>query len=486
MSSSDSFDWAAVARRLLLEHGFIPDFPPPIPAELAQLSSELPDPPTAPLDLRALLWSSIDNADSRDLDQVEWAEAMPNGEIRVRVGIADVDVRVAQRSAIDARAEQNTTSVYTGVLVFPMLPEQLSTDLTSCNPDEDRFAIVSEYVVREDGELGEFRAYPALLRNRARLSYEQVAAFFDGEAEAAAEIARVDGLAEQLHLQNEASLRLRKMRKTRGAIEFESSEARTVTKNGQVVGVEVVRKLRSRELVEDFMIAANRVMAGELDRRGRNSIGRVVEKPKRWDRIVTLAAGVGETLPPEPDPVALSEFMSRRRAADPEHFSELSLAVVKSMGPGVYRLRRPEDPWPGHFGLAVQDYTHSTAPNRRFSDLVTQRLLKAALDGRPSPYDEAQLAEIAQRCTDKENDARHVERQMRKVAMAVLLQDRIGETFDAIVTGNAAKGVFVRLLDPPAEGRVVDGERGMDVGDPVKVRLLSTAPEKGFIDFARA
>lgn len=483
---SNAFDWDSVARKLLLEKGFQPDYSAPIRSELAAITDALPDPSGPVKDLRSLLWSSIDNADSRDLDQVEWAQPLPNGETLVRVGIADVDVRVPQHSAIDARASNNTTTVYTGVLTFPMLPEVLSTDLTSCNQDQDRFAIVAEYVVRADGDLGPFSAYPALLRNRARLTYEQVAAFLEGEPSAAEEVARIEGLREQLRLQNEASLRLRARRKERGALEIETTEAHTVVRDGQVVGVEVVPKLRSRELVEDFMIAANRTIAGELDRCGRNSIGRVVEKPKRWDRIVQLALECGDSLPAEPDPVALSDFMSRRRAADPEGFPQLSLAVVKSMGPGVYKLRRPGDPWPGHFGLAVQDYTHSTAPNRRFSDLVTQRLLKAAFHGRPSPYDEATLAQIAQRCTDKENDARHVERQMRKVAMAVLLRDKVGEVFEAIVTGAADKGTFVRLISPPAEGRVVQGERGLDVGDHVKVRLLATAPERGFIDFARA
>lgn len=481
-----SFDWLQVARRVLVDHGFEPDFAPQAQAEVSAQSPALPEPEVPAEDLRALPWSSIDNIDSRDLDQLEWAEQRPNGEIRVLVAIADVDVRVPQASAIDQRAAHNTCSIYTGLKVFPMLPEPLSTDLTSCNQDADRFALVSDYIVRTDGELGEYRAYPALVRNRARLTYEEVAAFFDGDAAATQRISAFPEIVAQLELQDTASRRLKAMRHHRGALELESAEPRTVARDGQIVGVQVQRKLRSRELIEDFMIAANRVMAGELDRRGRQSIGRVVEKPKRWDRIVLLARDLGETLPPEPDAVALSEFMSRRRQAAPERFAELSLAVVKSMGPGVYKLRRPGDPWPGHFGLAVQDYTHSTAPNRRFSDLVTQRLLKAALTGRPPPYDEAQLAAIAERCTLKENDARAVERQMRKVAMALLLKDRIGEAFPAMVTGVTSKGTFVRLVSPPAEGRVVRGEEGMDVGEQVTVKLVATAPEKGFIDFVRA
>lgn len=480
------FDWTRVAHQLLEERGFLPEIGPAAQAEVQALHPELPPPSLPTEDLRGLLWSSIDNSDSRDLDQLEWAEPLPRGEIRVRVAVADVDSRVKKGSAIDDRAAHNTTSVYTGLEVFPMLPERLSTELTSCNPDEDRYTIVSEFVVRTDGDLEDFRAYPAVVRSRAKLSYEEAAAFLEGDAAAAARVAEIPGLAEQLHLQDTASRRLKAMRHHRGALEIESSEARAVTRNGEVVGVEVTRKLRTRELIEDFMIAANRVMAGELDRHDRPSIGRVVDKPRRWDRIVKLARDVGDTLPDEPDSQALAAFMHRRREASPETFSELSLTVVKSMGPGVYMLRRPGDPWPGHFGLAVQDYTHSTAPNRRFSDLVTQRLLKAAVARSGTPYSEEELAQIAARCTEKENHARAVERQMRKVAMALLLKERIGETFAAIVTGVASKGTFVRLLSPPAEGRVVVGEQGMDIGDEVQVKLVATSPEKGFIDFVRA
>lgn len=478
-------NWTQIARRALEARGFEPDFEHPIPEELARLDSTLPPPKLETKDLRGLLWSSIDNADSRDLDQLEWAEQLPEGEIRVLVAVADVDARVSKGSAIDQRAAHNTCSVYTGPEVFPMLPEKLSTDLTSLNQDAERYAIVADYVVRTDGELDAFIAYPAIVLNRARLSYEEVAAFLEGDGAVDARLAQVEGLAEQLRLQDTASRRLKAMRHHRGALEIESSEARTVTRNGEIVGVEVLKKSRSRELVEDFMIAANRTMAGELDRLERQSIGRVVEKPKRWDRIVTLARSLGDSLPAEPDALALSQFMSRRKAADPARFPEVSLTVLKSMGPGVYKLRRPGDPWPGHFGLAVQDYSHSTAPNRRFSDLVTQRLLKAALADLPSPYDETELTAIAQRCTEKENDARAVERQMRKVAMAQLLKDRLGEVFAAIVTGVASKGTFVRLVSPPAEGRVVEGEEGMDVGEEVNVKLVATSPEKGFIDFVR-
>jgi VacB/RNase II family 3'-5' exoribonuclease len=471
-------DLRVLARRELIARGFDPELPPPGDAKALQ--------PDGARDLRSLLWSSIDNRESRDLDQVEVAEALPGGSVKVLVGIADVDALVPKGSPLDLHAALNTVTVYTGVTTFPMLPEVLSTDRSSLNQDQDRLSIVIEFVVAGDGSIVSSDVYRAVLRNKARLSYEDLADFLDGKAPAPAQVAAVAGLPENLKLQDAVARKLLTLRQQHGALQLETIEARTVAVDGKVTGVELSAKSRSKELIEDFMIAANGVMAQFLEQKGRSSIRRVVKEPERWDRLVELARGLGETLPAAPDGPALAAFLIKRRAAAPERFADLSLSVVKLLGPGEYDLKKAGVPSPGHFGLAVQDYTHSTAPNRRYADLITQRLVKAALTGAPSPYTDDELQAIAQRCTLKEGDARKVERFVRKAAAAILLQPRIGQTFDAIVTGATPKGVFVRLLSPPAEGRVMHGEKGLDVGAAVKVKLLAADPEKGFIDFERA
>ena len=484
----DDFDLDDAARRAMGENGFAPSFEPSALREVDAMPDAIP-PARAQgaKDLRALDWSSIDNDESRDLDQIEVAEALDGGRVRLMVGVADVDSRVAAGSAIDAHAMQNTTSVYTGAKVFSMLPERLSTDLTSLDQDQDRLAIVIDMMVDADGAVTSGDVYRALVRNRAQLAYNSVSAWLEGKGAAPPRIAANPAIAKQVKLQHEVAQRLKALRHERGALDLETIEARPVTKDGRVVDLEVTRKGPAREMVEDFMIAANGAMARFLEMRGVSSIRRVVKSPERWQRIVALAAGLGETLPAEADSRALADFLARMRARDPDHFADLSLSVVKLMGPGEYELDRAgSTEIAGHFGLAVQDYTHSTAPNRRYADLVTQRLLKASLAKEPAPYSDSELIAIAERCTQKENDARKVERRVRKTAAALLLAERIGESFDAIVTGANQSGTFVRLLAPPAEGRVTRGEQGMDVGDKVRVRLLSTEPEKGFIDFARA
>jgi exoribonuclease-2 len=470
-----------VARRVLQENGFIPDFPAGLPESLP--ASEPAEPAR---DLRGLAWSSIDNRESLDLDQIEVAERLPGGEIRVLVGIADVDALAPKGSAVDRFAAQNTTSLYTGVRVFPMLPEVLSTNRTSLLEDgHERLAVVTEFVVQQDGSLDDSRntVYIARVCNRAKLAYDPVGAWLEGAGptpHGGAEIC------DQLRLQDEAACRLRALRHQHGALELETIEARPVAKDSEIVDLELARKNRARDLIEDLMIAANGATARYLETRGRSSLRRVVEKPKRWDRIVELARSHGATLPPQPDAKALAAFLTAQRAADPERFADLSLSVVKLLGPGEYVLQRATDPDIGHFGLAVTDYAHSTAPNRRYPDLVTQRLLKATTAGVPSPYSDAELAEIAAHCTEREDAARKVERMMRKVAAAQFLSSHIGQTFDAIVTGVTDKGVFARLVQPPAEGRIVRGEQGLDVGDHLRVTLIATVPERGFIDFARA
>jgi len=472
------FDLYEIARRVLLDNGFEPDMPEGIEHSIPSY-----DPVDDQVDLRGLPWSSIDNEDSRDLDQVEVAEQLEGGAIRLKIGIADVDAMVPAGSPVDGYAYTNTATLYTGVHIFPMLPEVLSTDRTSLLDDRDRLAVITEFVVLADGSMDDkqTKIYPARVRNHAKLVYERVGAWLED----AGEPPRSAAIAAQVQLHDEAAQRLRKRRIELGALELETIEARPVTKDGEIIDLVVLHKNRARQLVEDLMIAANGATARYLEQRGFSSIRRIVRAPKRWDRIIELAATYGFALPGAPDSRKLTDFLAVRKAADPDRFQDLSLSVVKLIGPGEYALQRATEPDTGHFGLAVEDYAHSTAPNRRYPDLITQRLLKACAAGRPQPYSDDELIAIAQHCTDRENSARKVERTMRKVAAAIMLSNRIGDEFDAIVTGASAKGVFARLRRPPAEGRVVARERGLDVGDKIRVKLVDTEPTRGFIDFAR-
>jgi len=479
-------DVAAAAMR---KHGFEPDFPADVIREVRGLDdpSDNAMPPDAH-DLRALLWSSVDNRESRDLDQIEVAERLPDNSIRVRIGVADVDTLVKLGSAADAHAAMSTTSVYTGVAVFPMLPERLSTDLTSLNEGEDRLAIVVQFDVAVDGTLANPTVQHALVHNHAKLTYDPIGLWLEGKGPPPRAIAEWGGpdLRDQLLLQDEAAQRLRSARNRGGALNFESVEAAPVVVNGRVVDLAVARRHRGRDLIEDFMVAANRSVAMFLLEHNLPSLRRVVREPKRWDRIVALAAELGEKLPDKPDSVALSEFLARRLAADPQHFADLSLSVVKLLGPGIYVLERRlgsrRDA--GHFGLAVADYVHSTAPNRRFADLVTQRMLRVATRGDTAPYSDQELTEIAARCTERGDAARKVERTMRKAIGASLLAERVGESFAAVVTAASPKGTYARVLSPPVEGRIVRGGRGLDVGDTVRLTLLVADPVRGYIDFA--
>jgi exoribonuclease-2 len=483
-----SLDLRAMARRAMIENGFEPDLPEDAEREVQAIEQHGPvDAIDSKVrDLRSLLWSSIDNAESRDLDQVEYAEALPGGDIRLMIGIADVDAFVAKGSALDRLALHNTTSVYTGVRTFPMLPEQLSNDTTSLLENVDRAAVVIDLTVDPDGDVRSKDVYRAMVRNHAKLIYEQVGAWLEKKAPAPQKVSEVKGLAEQLRLQDEATNRLRALRQRAGALNLQTIEAKPVAQDGRVVDLVATEHNRARDIIESFMVAANTEMAELLEDQGWPSIRRVVRTPLRWPRIVELAQGVGENLPEEPDSRALAAFLTRRRAADPLHFPDLSLSVVKLLGAGEYTVESAGGEGEGHFGLAVNDYSHSTAPNRRYADLIMQRLLKARAARASTPYTVAELRDIAERCTEREDAARKVERLMRKAAAAVLLGERIGETFDAIVTGASDKGTYVRLIAPPAEGRVMRGEQGMDVGDKVRVKLISTEPERGYIDFARS
>lgn len=469
------------------QNGFEPDFSDAVMREVAQLNDPADDPlPGDVRDLRALPWSSIDNRESRDLDQIEVSERLPDGGIRVRIGVADVGTLVPLGGPADEHASRNTTSVYTGVAVFPMLPERLSTDLTSLNEGEDRRAVVIEFDVAADGALSTANVYRALTRNRAKLTYDEIGAWLEERGPVPAAIARRAEMVEQVRMQDEAAQRLRQARALAGALNFESVEATPVVVRGKVVDLAVAKRNRARDLIEDFMVAANRSVAVYLMEHASASLRRVVREPKRWDRIVALAAEVGDTLPEKADSAALSGFLTRRKAADPEHFADLSLSVVKLLGPGIYVLERRmgDRRNAGHFGLAVADYVHSTAPNRRFADLVTQRMLFAVASGGAPPYTDQALTDIASRCTERGDAARKVERTMRKIAGASLLADRIGESFAAVVTASSPKGVYARVLSPPVEGRIVRGGQGLDVGDTVRLTLVVADPARGYIDFA--
>ena len=474
------------ARRALLELGFLPDFPADAEAQVAALQRTGAPEPKDVEDLRGLLWSSIDNPESMDLDQLEWAEALPDGSTRLLVAIADVDALVPEGSPVDRRAGANTASLYTGAAVFPMLPRPLSEDLTSLLPEVDRLAVIIGYRVLRDGSVTDGTVRKARVHNKAKLSYPEVGPWLQGDAPVPPRVAAVPGLEQQLRVQDAATRALRAARERAGALVLRTLEPRPVMSDGRVLDLETIPDSRSRELIEDLMVAANGVMARFLEAAHRSSLARIVRTPKRWDRIVSLAQGLGTALPAQPDGVALSRFLQQQRTKDPLHFPDLSLAVVKLLGPGEYVLRPAGQDSPGHFGLAAHDYSHSTAPNRRYPDLITQRLVKALLSSAPAPYSDGELEGIAQHCTRMEEATRKLERLMRKVIAALLLHDRVGEVFDGLVTGVTEHGTFVRLLKPPAEGRVVKGEKGMDVGDRVRVRLLSTDPERGFIDLGRA
>jgi VacB/RNase II family 3'-5' exoribonuclease len=503
--SKPAFDLGASAYAEMIKDGFHPDFPEGTDAQITAIAGRIrgadqASPAAKTRDLRDLFWSSIDNDTSRDLDQIEWAERLApepgqdvkSAGIRVRVAVANVAAAVERGSPIDQHAAEQTKTVYTAVRNFPMLPNQLSTDLTSLNQDEDRAAIVTEYVVDLEGKLSGQSIDRALVHNRAQLAYSRVGPWLEGDCGPHAgcldtKIAGSEELQAQLRLQDEAAQRMRAKRVADGALEFNRIEADPLVVDGQVKAIHEAPHNRATQLIEDFMIAANESMAETLRTAGRSCIRRVVRVPQRWDRIIELAARYSAKLPTEPDSKALNDFLCAQRAKDAVHYPDLSLAMIKLMGPGEYVVITGADAEPlGHFGLAARDYAHSTAPNRRFADLVTQRLLEAMLDGAAPPYSDAELQAIATQCNVQEKASHKVERTMVKRVAAVALADKIGMHFHAVVTGASDKGTYVRVFDPPVEGRVIQGEKGLDVGDQVDVKLVHTNPQMAFIDFARA
>ena len=466
------------------ERGLLPHFSSSVTAELIELTHAATDSSPTVRDLRTLLWASIDNDDSRDLDQLSVSIPGEHGATKILIAIADVDALVKRGSAIDDHARTNTTSVYTAAQIFPMLPEKLSTDLTSLNPGQDRLAVIVELDIGADGQLGAATVSRGLVHNHAQLAYDSVAAWLDGQGPEPAPLAAVPGLAQQLRVQDRVAHSLRQRRQEQGALNLETIEARAQFEGEKLTGLRAQSKNRATDLIEEFMVAANGVTARYLQQQGFASLRRILRSPERWQRIVELAATSNASLPPEPDSKALEAFLLERKKADPLRFPDLSLAVVKLLGRGEYALERADHTAEGHFGLAVKDYTHSTAPNRRFPDVITQRLLKAALAGEPSPYGDSELSALAQHCTAQEDAATKVERLVRKSAAALLLGSRLGERFDGVVTGASAKGTWVRILSPPAEGKVVRDFDRFDVGDRVQVELLRVDVERGFIDFA--
>ena len=475
----------AIARRAMLDHGLEPDFPPAVSAQLQGITAAPLEHGAQSRDLRSLLWCSIDNDDSRDLDQITVAEPLAGGAVKILVAIADVDATVAPGTPIDAHSRANTTSVYTPAQTFTMLPERLSFDITCLVQGAERSSVVIELTVAPDGSVAASDVYRAVVVNRAKLAYNSVAAWLTGKAAAPPGVAAVSGMEQQLRIQDSVAQLLKRVRHQQGALALTTLEAQAVYDGAALIDLKHDEDNRAKELIEYFMIAANGVVARYLESKRSSSLRRVLRTPERWDRIVALARTFGESLPAAPDAPALSAFLVKRQQAAPAQFPDLSLAIVKLLGAGEYVLKRPGQPSEGHFALAVDDYTHATAPNRRYPDVITQRLLKAALRATRPPYSDDELRALAAHCSEQERNAAKVERQVRKSAAAMLLQSHIGQQFDAMVTGAAPKGTWVRIAQPLAEGRVVQGYQGLDVGDRVRVKLVHTDVQRGFIDFAR-
>ena len=472
-----------IAQSAALKYGFNPFFDQAVERELKKIKAPLLNKKSKIKDLRDLLWSSIDNIDSLDLDQLEYCEMRPNQEIHVKIAIADVEHFVRKGDAIDRHASQNATSLYTGLHTFPMLPSELSYDLTSLLPDEDRLAIVVEYNVKKDGQIKHGAVYRAWVRNKAKLVYENVGQWLQEEDQTREYSWLTEELKPQLRLQHTVALRLKAWRQAQGMLEFESIEPKPVIVEGKIVDLIGRQSTEAHEIIEEFMVSANQTIINFLVSHDASTIQRIVRTPERWGRIVEIAAELDFKLPLDPNALALREFLADRYQKSPQTFADLSLAIIKLIGRGEYEMVPAGKKSQGHFGLATGYYTHSTAPNRRYVDLIIQRLVKAILQESPVPYTRRELIEYAAWCTERDGAAKKLERFMRKVAAAILLQNKAGQEFEGIITGALPKGLFVRLYHPPAEGMIVKGGQGLDVGEKVLVRVLSTDPLKGFIDF---
>ncbi len=478
-------DIARIATHAMVERGLEPEFSPAVMQQVDKINAPGHDLDPNIFDLTELLWCSLDNDDSKDLDQLTVAEELKNGLIKIFVAIADVDAVVKKDTPIDQHAKMNAASIYTSARIFPMLPEKLSTNLTSLNPDEDRLAIVVEMVIDNEGFVTSPHVYRAKVRNKAQLAYDAISDWIDGKIPPPEALAKVKGMAEQLQIQDKTAQIIRKRRRAQGSLELEIFEPKAIFEGEKVVGIVQQVQNRGRQLIEEFMIATNECTAKFLAAQGHSSLRRVVRSPEKWLRIVELAKRYGESLPSQPNSKALSIFLARQHQSDPIRFPDLSLVVVKLMGSGEYVVERPNAEPVGHFGLAVRDYTHSTAPNRRYPDLITLRMIKSALQQKKPAYSNDELELLADHCSNQEDAARKVERRVRKSEAALVLSSHINQTFDAIVTGKSITATWVRIFDMPVEGLLSDGMPDLEVGRKLRVKLVSTNVEKGFIDFVQ-
>lgn len=476
---------ARIAAGVMQERGLEPEFSDA--AERQAESIHLPDEreTSRVTDLRKLPWCSIDNDDSLDLDQLSTADALEDGATRIRIAIADVAASVPRRTPLDQHAHRNTTSVYTPARKFPMLPDRLSTNLTSLNEGEDRLAIIVDFVASERGAISKSQIYRGRVRNHAKLSYREVGRWLEHGGEppnGCTDTAVLD----QVRLQDRVAEALRHRRDERGALEFETVEVEHLFEGERLVALRRQTLNRATSLIANMMIAANGITSRFLEEHGLPVLRRVVRVPEHWDRICEIAAGHGTILPVDPDPVALSRFLEDRRTEDSASFPDFSLTIIKLLGRGEYVADEPGVEPTGHFGLAVRDYTHSTAPNRRYPDLITQRMVKSALEEVRAPYELDELRQLAAHCTEQEDAANRVERHLRKSAAALLVASQIGDRFDGFIAGVSEFGRWVRIVEPPIEGKIVRGADDLAVGDPVRVRLLRVDVARGFIDFEQA
>ena len=435
------------------------------------------------VDLRSLLWCSIDNDDSQDLDQLTYGEKKDKNKHTLWIAIADVTELISKGSPVDIHAQTNTTSVYTPGKIFTMIPEKFSYNLTSLNENEDRVAMVVKIEINENGEIESSSIFQAIVHNYAKLTYNSIGDWLEGKISLPEKVKKIDGLEKVLKTQNEAAQILRKRRHELGSLTLHSSEARVKIKSEDQITIKISPHNLAHQLIEEFMIATNQCMVQHFNDAKIASLRRVVRVPKNWPRIVEVANSFGEQLPEQPNSKALDEFLVKRLKADPDTFPDLSLTIIKLLGRGEYIVENDKDKPVGHFGLAVSNYTHSTAPNRRFPDVITQRQYKAFLRKEKAPYSLEELYHLAKFCTQQEDAATKVERQVNKSAAALVLSPRIGENFKGIITGINDQGIWVRIFEPAVEGKIVKTFEKLHVGDKVTVELKYVNVKKGFIDF---
>lgn len=474
-----------IAKNAMKERDLFPEFSKDVLNEVESIEkNEKGIDFTNTKDLQDKFWISIDNDDSLDLDQLTYTETIDGKDV-IFVAIADVDSLVKKGSFVDNHGKHNTTSVYTPSINFPMLPNKLSTNLTSLNPNVKRESIVVEMEVLKDGQCLTRGIYPALVVNHAKLAYPSVTAKLEGTGALPSPFNDNEKVIEQIQKHHLLSKKLILTREKEGTLNFADMEVKAVMKGG--IPVDLIPKKRGAAdlIIENFMIAANIAVTKFLTKNHLTTIRRVVKTPKRWDKIVEVARERGASLPLTPNNKALQVFLEESKINDPSRFPDLSLTIIKLIGRGEYMAILPDEKSPGHFDLALSHYAHTTAPNRRFPDLIMQRILKSHFLKTAPPYTNKELIDLAEHCTRKEDDATKVERRVQKSAAAIVLSTQIGKTFSGFVTGAADKGTWARISNPPIEGKIVKNSKGLDVGDKVRVRLISVDIENGFIDFER-